>query len=93
MQTSKRRRLKKEVLRRDGVLDILPCGTRYYIGVCYICDAIKIGTQLTLDHIIPLYQGGEDAISNLALACKECNEARNPHHRNKGILPPKRIKI
>lgn len=91
MQTNSRRRLKKELLRRDGTYNSTPKGTKYYIGICYICRAVRMGTELTMDHVIPLYQGGTWDLSNLALACKECNEARNPHHKNKGVLSPKTL--
>ena len=30
----------------------------------------------TIEHIHPLYQGGADAIDNVAIACRGCNEGR-----------------
>jgi 5-methylcytosine-specific restriction endonuclease McrA len=44
---------------------------------CRWCG-VKLDRQTaTLDHITPLCQGGADAPENYALACYECNQARN----------------
>ena len=36
----------------------------------------ECGTHMTLEHIIPLSRGGTHDLSNLALACFACNNAR-----------------
>lgn len=43
-------------------------------GVCLRCG--KIG--VVKDHIIPIYQGGSDAISNLQPLCRACNSQKGP---------------
>lgn len=42
---------------------------------CAYCQTqqIVVGTQLTVDHIVPKLLGGTDDLSNLCLACWDCN--------------------
>ena len=50
---------------------------------CAICGRkIKSVSDLAIDHIVPLAEGGVDVIDNYQLAHKACNEA-------KGNLMPK----
>ncbi|MBX6423679.1 HNH endonuclease [Thermosulfurimonas sp. F29] len=50
-------------------------------GVCYYCGRRVPPHELTMDHRIPLSQGGRSEKSNLVPACKECN------NRKKYLLP------
>ncbi|WP_297056385.1 HNH endonuclease [Thermosulfurimonas sp.] len=50
-------------------------------GVCYYCGRKVPPHELTMDHRIPLSQGGRSEKSNLVPACKECNS------RKKYLLP------
>jgi len=45
---------------------------------CEYCHAPQnaCGYRFHLEHIIPRTKGGEDALSNLALACASCNLAK-----------------
>jgi hypothetical protein len=43
-----------------------------YCGVA----AYESGAHLHLDHLVPRSRGGEDVASNLVLACRGCNSAR-----------------
>lgn len=52
------RRLRYEILRRDG-------------HACYYCHATDV--PLTIDHVLPVVLGGTDDPSNLVAACKDCN--------------------
>ena len=57
--------LRKEVLERDG-------------RVCYYCGTTKMAKgHAQLDHIIPIAQGGKDALDNLVIACKRCNTQKS----------------
>jgi 5-methylcytosine-specific restriction endonuclease McrA len=45
---------------------------------CVYCGATAetSGAHLHLDHLTPKSKGGEDVPTNLALACRRCNSAR-----------------
>lgn len=45
---------------------------------CVYCarTAEQSGAHLHLDHLTPKAHGGEDVASNLVLACRRCNSAR-----------------
>ncbi|NEO40709.1 MAG: HNH endonuclease [Moorea sp. SIOASIH] len=44
-------------------------------GKCAYCGAT--GTQLEIEHIKPKSKGGSDRVSNLAIACHPCNQAKS----------------
>ncbi|MBF0318738.1 MAG: HNH endonuclease [Nitrospirae bacterium] len=50
-------------------------------GVCYYCNNNFAPAELTMDHIIPISRGGMSIKSNIAVACKGCND------RKKHTLP------
>ena len=41
---------------------------------CAYCGVV--GVPLNIDHIVPRSRGGSDRVSNLALACVDCNQAK-----------------
>ena len=43
--------------------------------VCAYCDAKNV--PLHIEHVIPKAAGGSNRVSNLTLACKDCNEAKS----------------
>jgi len=58
------RRLRNTVLRRDGFL-------------CQPCKAegrTKLATEV--DHIVPMFEGGSDAMKNLQGICSECHKVK-----------------
>jgi len=42
-------------------------------GICYYCHTKVAGSELTMDHIVPLVRGGRSSKDNLVAACKSCN--------------------
>ena len=46
-------------------------------GKCAICGKPVKFNKMTIDHIIPLSQGGTNEFSNLQLACHSCNRLKN----------------
>jgi CRISPR/Cas system Type II protein with McrA/HNH and RuvC-like nuclease domain len=47
--------------------------------LCEYCHAIEKWqyVQFTIDHVIPLDQGGANSLNNLALACFHCNRRKS----------------
>ena len=70
MGSKDRRRRKQTLLQRYG-------------NVCYYCGVTTSKDKLQMDHIIPRSKGGNNHISNLVLACSDCNEAKS----NEFLLP------
>lgn len=45
---------------------------------CEYCeDEITDKQELTVDHVVPLAQGGTNDIDNLVLCCRDCNLRKN----------------
>lgn len=56
---------------------------------CRYCGATK---RLSLDHVKPRIQGGDDAADNLVVACRSCNSrkgGRTPEEAGMVLLAPK----
>lgn len=47
---------------------------------CVRCGAV--GVEIVRDHIIPIYQGGSDAIDNIQPLCIQCNSSKGPDRTN-----------
>src|SRR5271156_4882457 len=45
-------------------------------GVCQYCGRQYAKNQLTLDHVIPIVQGGKKSWENIVTACKPCNQRK-----------------
>lgn len=48
-----------------------------YNGSCAICGKPVKFDKLTIDHKIPISKGGTNEMSNIQLACRECNLMKN----------------
>lgn len=46
-------------------------------GMCYYCKEKVIYKDVTMDHIVPLSQGGRSTKDNLVPCCKKCNTLKN----------------
>lgn len=62
----------------------------------YLCEYCHASEQwqyvrFTVDHVIPLAQGGVDSLENLALACFHCNRRKSDNLI--GIDPQSEIKV
>ena len=72
---------RKNILMRDGYR-------------CQYCAKKQSGDQLTVDHIVPQSRGGKDVWSNVATACRNCNNAkgnRTPEECDMKLLNPPRM--
>ena len=47
--------------------------------VCQYCGHKFPKTQLTLDHVLPVVQGGGKSWENIVTACKPCNQRKGGH--------------
>ena len=45
-------------------------------GRCYYCEAQVVKAEVTMDHIVPVGQGGTSTKGNVVVACKKCNTAK-----------------
>ena len=52
-----------EIYERDG-------------GICYLCGEWVSDETYTIDHTIPISQGGEDTYDNVAVAHWRCNSSK-----------------
>ncbi len=81
--------------RAAQVLEIIKSSTNFYVGFtdppCYVghcihCDTMITATMTgntaaTIEHIMPICAGGSATdLSNLALACKSCNNEKGVRH-------------
>jgi 5-methylcytosine-specific restriction endonuclease McrA len=58
-------------------------------NICQYCANQFNKTQLTLDHVIPIVQGGKKSWENIVTACKPCNQrkgGRTPAQANMSII-------
>src|SRR5215212_3872433 len=60
--------LRDQVLRRDGY-------------ACQRCGAHGPGVAYRIHHVVPLAQGGTDALDNLVTLCVECHHAAHGNGR------------
>jgi len=49
---------------------------KYLCEYCHTCEQWQY-VKFTIDHVIPLNQGGENNLDNLALACFHCNRQKS----------------
>lgn len=56
-------KIRETILARDGF-------------TCMMCGKKLVGSDATVDHILPLDLGGESKPSNLQAACRSCNSRK-----------------
>lgn len=45
-------------------------------GHCWYCGSILRLATVTIDHVVPVKQGGKTILANLHAACQPCNTAK-----------------
>lgn len=45
-------------------------------GVCYYCGTHVRDANATMDHVVPIAQGGRSVRGNVVVACKACNVSK-----------------
>jgi 5-methylcytosine-specific restriction endonuclease McrA len=81
---SRRHRLLLAVAESDSTCERkLVRGREVWVGRCLHCRAAvtvpldpREPASATLEHIVPRTHGGDDSLTNLALACASCNHAK-----------------
>lgn len=63
LNAERRRRTRQRVIARDGL-------------ECKICFRSLTVREVTLDHIVPRAKGGRALVSNLQVACYNCNHLK-----------------
>lgn len=53
--------VKKKLIKRDGTL-------------CFFCGMDMVKKEITIEHLLPISDGGNNNIKNLCLACENCNK-------------------
>ena len=43
---------------------------------CHYCKAVAPGTDMQVDHVIPMSKGGDHDLSNLVVCCSKCNKSK-----------------
>lgn len=43
---------------------------------CHYCKAVSPGTDMEIDHVIPMSAGGPHDLTNLVVCCKSCNSSK-----------------
>ena len=43
---------------------------------CHYCRVVSPGTDMTIDHFIPMSAGGDHDLNNLVVCCKPCNSSK-----------------
>ena len=62
-QRSGSARRRQKVISRDG-------------RVCYYCRELVAPDDIEVDHMLPVSRGGSDALDNLVVACRSCNQEK-----------------
>lgn len=64
----RRQKMVRALLVRDGG-ECAYCGRPFGTGLPF--------SRPTIDHVVPVSRGGTNALTNLVLACKPCNYAKD----------------
>ena len=58
----------------------------YFNFSCVRCFEMNLIYSITKDHIIPIYQGGSNSITNIQPLCKKCNCSKGYENTDCRIL-------
>lgn len=92
MAKQKTQRLVLEIVATDKTFEPVEGG---WVGRCIHCNTrLLVSTQgdmlgkTSLEHIVPRGHGGTDALENVALACRRCNNQKGYRQDNRGPGDP-----
>lgn len=75
MSHAQRKRRRKELLSRDGTQCVW-CAQEMIRVPSDVRDQKKLAKAITIEHLVPLNEGGVSTLDNIALACHRCNNLR-----------------
>lgn len=65
----------------------------FFNNTCVMCFGESRLLNVERDHIIPIYQGGSNAINNIQPLCAKCNSSKGPDSRDYRIKYAERFDI
>ncbi len=75
-------------------------GEDVWLGRCLMCNAGVMASRrgvllegATLEHILPRHHGGDDDVSNLAIACLRCNQGKGRRIDALSFQDPRRREV
>lgn len=83
------RQLQNQVVARDGI-SCRYCGIETLVRKSPAWKAARYphGRERTVDHLLPVSQGGKDELGNLCISCRSCNARKGTATRfgmNRGM--------
>lgn len=98
--TGKQRRV-LAIVATDATFEPSRHGTAaVWVGACIHCRSpLTIGADgrpisaATIEHLWPQRHGGDDRLSNLALACGQCNRGKGQRHDTRARKDPRLLEI
>lgn len=98
--TGKQRRV-LAIVATDATFEPSRHGTAaVWVGACIHCRSpLTIGADgrpisaATIEHLWPQRHGGDDRLSNLALACGQCNRGKGQRHDTRARNDPRLLEI
>jgi 5-methylcytosine-specific restriction endonuclease McrA len=70
-----RRRRRRKRSKTNQKLKRQLCGDKCFM-TCYYCKFVFLVDEMTVEHITPLSFNGTNDLSNVTMACYECNHSR-----------------
>ena len=75
-------------------------GEACWVGRCLHCNTKLVvpekgppASTVTVEHIVPQTHGGDDDLTNVALACARCNNEKGRRHDVKRLDDPVRVRL
>ena len=91
-QTADLQHIKKERAKAKKLRSSLWWRNKLAREPCYFCRKKFSREKLTMDHLVPLAQGGFSIKNNLVVSCKDCNSNKKHQtiieQRLKALKPP-----
>ena len=71
------RQLGRRVGKRDAILKVYARARTEAQIPCHWCKRLTTPDEREVDHVVPLTRGGHHTAKNLAISCRNCNQAKS----------------